>query len=157
MTAKTADLELPGGLDHSRMQNLLGYNIAQASIPSSKVFQRSIGRPFEISQVEFTILVLLHSNPGATGKQLCESLGAPAARMSLLLDRLSGRGWIVKTQSGQDKRLQHLQLSAEGEALVLKSLDVASTMENDLLSHLTKIEQVVLMELLRKVAARRKA
>lgn len=156
MTAKTDNLELPGGLDHSRMQTLLGYNIAQASIPSSKVFQRAIGRPFGISQVEFTILVLLSSNPGATGKQLCASLGTTAARMSLLLDRLAERGWIVKTQSGQDKRLQHLQLKPEGDALVRKTLHVAATMENDLLRHLTKVEQAVLMELLRKVAAQRK-
>jgi len=156
MTSKLNDLELPGGLDHSKMQKLLGYNLAQASIPSSKVFQRLIGRPLGLSQVEFSILVLLSSNPGCTGKQLCDSLGTSAARMSLLLDRLAGRMWIEKTQSGLDKRLQYLELTPAGEELVHKSFGLASSMEVDVLSHLTKIEQVLLTELLIKVAAQRK-
>ena len=32
------DANLPGHLDHGRMRKLLGYNLAQAAIPSFKIF-----------------------------------------------------------------------------------------------------------------------
>lgn len=155
MSSRNADFDLPGRLDHSQMQKLLGYNIAQASIPTSRIFQQSLGGPLGVSQIEYTILVLIHSNPGATGKQLCQSLDTTAARMSLLLDRMADRGWMTKAQSTDDKRSFHLNLTAAGTQFVSRALEVAEGMERDLLAHLTKAEQAILMELLRKVANQR--
>jgi DNA-binding MarR family transcriptional regulator len=153
---KTADVDLPGGLNHERMHTLLGYNLAQACIPSFKVFEKYIGKPLEVTQVEYTVLVLIDSNPDATSKQLCQSLGTAAARMSLIIDRLADRKYLTKTQSLVDKRVQHLRLTRSGKAFVDKAEGIAASMENELLRHLTKVEQAVLMELLRKVAVHRK-
>jgi len=144
--------EIPGGLDHSKLLTLLGYNLAQASVPTLRIFVSNIGKPFKVTQVEFSILVLIHSNPGATSKQLCQALASSAARMSLLLDRLSERDLIAREQSDVDKRFQHLRLSKSGEQLVGKALDIASTMETDLLNSLSRGERLVLMELLWKIA-----
>lgn len=157
MTGNADDHELPGGLDHSRMQTLLGYNLAQASIPTLKVFERHIGKPLGVTQVEYTVLVLIDSNPDVTGKQLCASLSTAAARMSLILDRLAERDLVAKKQGDDDKRVQHLRLTKSGKAFVEKAQGIAATMENDLLRPLTGVEKAVLMELLRKVAAQRKA
>lgn len=143
---------IPGGLDHSKLLTLLGYNLAQASVPTNRIFDAYIGKPFRVTQVEFSILVLIHSNPDATSKQLCQAMASSAARMSLLLDRLNGRGLIAREQSEVDKRFQHLRLSKSGEQLVGKALDIACTMETDLLNGLSRGERVVLMELLWKVA-----
>lgn len=131
---------------------LLGYNLAQASVPTLRIFDAHIGKPLRVTQVEFSILVLIHGNPDATSKQLCQALATAPARMSLLLDRLNGRGLIARVQSEMDKRVQHLRLSRSGEALVQKSLAIASTMETDLLRNLSKGERTVLMELLWKIA-----
>lgn len=149
------NLDVPGRLDHSQMQKLLGYSIAQASIPTSRIFQQSLGAPLGVSQVEYTILVLIQSNPGATSKQLCLSLDTTAARMSLLLDRMADRGWVEKSQSMDDKRSFHLGLTAAGSTFVKRALAVAETMERELLGHLTKVEQTILMELLAKIASQR--
>lgn len=139
-------------MDHSKLLALLGYNLAQASVPTLRIFDSNIGKPLRVTQVEFSILVLIHSNPDATSKQLCQALATAPARMSLLLDRLNGRGLIARSQSEVDKRMQHLRLSKSGEAFVSKSLAIASDMEGDLLRSLSKGERVVLMELLWKIA-----
>ncbi|MBS0341200.1 MAG: MarR family transcriptional regulator [Proteobacteria bacterium] len=152
MTEPHIEHELPGGLDHSKLLALLGYNLAQASVPTLRIFDSHIGKSLGVTQVEFSILVLLHSNPGATGKQLCQALATAPARMSLLLDRLGGRDLIARVQSDVDKRVQHLRLSRSGESLVQKALAIASTMEADLLHNLSKGERTVLMELLFKIA-----
>ncbi|MEJ2676410.1 MAG: hypothetical protein P8011_14705 [Acidihalobacter sp.] len=47
------------GLDQSCLQHVLGYQLAQAEIPTSKIFARSIGKPLGLRPVEFTILLLL--------------------------------------------------------------------------------------------------
>ncbi|MBO9513005.1 MAG: MarR family transcriptional regulator [Variovorax sp.] len=153
MTGHDHDPALPGGLDHSKLLVLLGYNLAQASIPTGKIFQTRIGKPLALTQVEFSVLLLIHSNPGVTGKQLCQSLATAAARMSLVLDRLMGRGLIDKEQSGTDKRVQHLRLSKAGQRLADKALAIAGTMETDLLRRLSKGEQAMLMEMLLKIAS----
>ena len=54
---------LPGGLDHGKMRGLLGYNLAQAAIPSLKIFNKRIGEPFQLRRIDFTILMLVASNP----------------------------------------------------------------------------------------------
>lgn len=157
MNPKTTDHDLPGGLDHSLMQTLLGYNIAQASIPTTRVFDKNLGKPLGLSQVDYTTLVLIKANPDATGKKLCQSLNTAAARMSLILDRLAERGLILRVQSGEDKRVQHLKLTKEGKSLVDKALGIAASMEDELFKHLTKVEKVILMELLMKVASHRRS
>lgn len=157
MSAKSVSHELPGGLDHGLMQTLLGYNMAQASIPTGRVFDANIGKPLGLSQVEYTTLVLIRSNPEVTGKKLCLALNHAAARMSLILDRLSERGLVARTQSGEDKRVQNLRLTRQGASLVEKALAIAASMEDDLLRCLTKVEKAVLLELLQKVASQRKA
>ncbi|MCS7100202.1 MAG: hypothetical protein NZL99_00750, partial [Burkholderiaceae bacterium] len=48
-------------LDEGAMQRLLGYNLAQAAIPTSRIFRLRIG-PLGLTQVEFTVLILLLTN-----------------------------------------------------------------------------------------------
>ena len=144
--------DLLGQLDHSKLVNLLGYLLAQASVQTNKIFDTQVARPLQLTQLEFSILVLVHCNPGTTSKQLAQALATVPARMSLLLDRLDGRSLICREQSVVDKRFQHLTLSNSGVALVNKALSISTTMEEALLRHLTRGERTVLMELLWKVA-----
>ena len=61
---------LPGGLDHGSMRGLLGYNLAQAAIPSFKIFKKRIGEPFQLRRIDFTILMLVASNPNVTQRHV---------------------------------------------------------------------------------------
>ncbi len=147
---------LPGGLDHSKMMRLLGYNLAQASIPSGKVFEREIGQPLQLRQVEFSILMLLSSNSDVTQKQLSLALNVPAPNLTVILDRMEQRELLERTRSTTDRRVQYVALSRKGTALLRKAEGIAATMERDLLRHLTPAEQGILFELLKKVAIHRR-
>ena len=147
---------LPGGLDHGRMQKLLGYNLAQAAIPSSRIFAKRIGEPFQLRRLDFTILMLVAANPGVTQRQMSLALDVSAPRLTLVFDKLEERKLITRTRSEDDRRKQYIALTREGAALVKKADQVADGMEKELLGHLTEVERTTLFELLEKVAIHRR-
>jgi DNA-binding MarR family transcriptional regulator len=150
------DSVLPGGLDHSRMQKLLGYNLAQAAIPSFRIFVKRIGEPFQLRRLDFTILMLVAANPGVTQRQMSIALDVSAPRLTLVCDKLEERELITRTRSEDDRRKQFIALTRKGAALVKKAEHVADGMEKELLGHLTEVERTVLFQLLEKVAAHRR-
>ena len=91
-TPSDRDTSLPGGLDHGRMRGLLGYNLAQAAIPSLKIFNKRIGEPFQLRRIDFTILMLVASNPDVTQRQMSLALDVSAPRLTLVCDKLVERG-----------------------------------------------------------------
>jgi len=150
------DANLPGHLDHGRMRKLLGYNLAQAAIPSFKIFQKRIGEPFELRRIDFTILMLVASNPHVTQRQMSLALEVSAPRLTLVCDKLEERELITRTRSDHDRRKQYIALTRKGTALVRKAERIADHMEKELLGHLTELEQTMLFQLLEKVAIHRR-
>ena len=144
------------GLDQGCLSHLLGYQVVQADIPLKKVFFKHIGEPLGLRPVEFTILVLLASNPGATGKQLAQTLAVTAPQITILLDRLSEKGWLERVRSEKDRRAQNIHLTPAGEQLARHAQQASKTMENDVLRHLSAGGRAMLLELLQKVARHRR-
>ena len=146
------DKQKTPGLDQSCLQHLLGYQIARADVPTRRAFAEHIGRPLELSPVEFSSLVLLAFNPGTTPKQLAEALAMVAPAVTVLLDRLEKRGLIERARSDSDRRAQIVSLTAAGQALALKAHALSMDMERDVLGALSAAERAILIELLQKVA-----
>lgn len=151
------DSGLPGRLDHGRMRRLLGYNLAQAAIPSYKIFHLHIGEPFQLRRIDFTILMLIASNPNVTQRQMSLALDVAAPRLTLVCDKLVERGLISRTRSEDDRRKQYLALTRKGADLVRKTDRIADRMEQELLGHFTDLERALLFQLLEKVAIHRGA
>lgn len=147
---------LPGGLDHGKMRSLLGYSLAQAAIPSLKIFNKRIGEPFQLRRIDFTILMLVASNPNVTQRQMSLALDVSAPRLTLVCDKLVERELITRTRSEEDRRKQTIALTRKGAALVRKAERIADGMESELLGHLSDLERVQLFELLEKVARHRR-
>ncbi len=156
-TTKHRESGLPGGLDHGRMQKLLGYNLAQAAIPSFKIFEKRIGEPFQLRRLDFTILMLVASNPHVTQRQMSLALDVSAPRLTIVCDKLVERELISRTRSESDRRKQYIALTRKGASLVRKADRVADHMEEELLGHLSDLEKTLLFQLLEKVAVHRHA
>lgn len=138
------------------MLRLLGYNLAQAAIPTTKAFRKHIA-PLGLTQVEFTVLTLLATNAGVTQLQLGRALGAAPSNLTNLLGRLEAKRLIQRRRSSHDARAQTIALTRAGIALAKKAAGRASGMEDNLLRHLSEGEQSILFELLQKVARLRHA
>lgn len=148
---------ISAGLDQSCLQHVLGYQLAQAEIPTGKIFARSIGKPLGLRPVEFTILLLLAHNRDVTQKQLAQALAVAASGMTVLLDRLAARGLVARERNAGDRRSQFVRLTGEGETLAQRAYEISLGMEQELLRHLSAAEKAMLFELLFKVAKHRRA
>ncbi|MBU3647854.1 MAG: MarR family transcriptional regulator [Limnohabitans sp.] len=152
---KAPEPKLLGHLEHGAMLNLLGYHLAQASIPTNSAFKKHISDVHQLNKVEFTTLMLLKENQNLTPKRLSLALNMPASNLTLLLDRIEKRKLIERNQSIDDRRVQNISLTPSGTKLTEKLKKVCNVMEDDILSHITKAEQEILFELLRKIARHR--
>ena len=143
-------------LDQSRLTHLVGYAASRAAIELKKTFARHLG-PLELKAVEFSILVLVASNPQVNQRQLGEALDVSAPNMAITLDRMAERGCIERVRATHDRRAQLIHLTPAGRDLVKRAEKIAATMENESLAVLSAAERALLIELLLKVARGRAA
>ncbi len=155
-TGSAAPRDPATDLDDSRLTCLVGYAASRASIELKKSFARAIG-PFGVKASEFSILMLLAANADVNQKQLGRSLEISPPNMAVTLDRMAGRGWIERVRSTRDRRSQQIHLTDAGRELVRKTEKISRSMEQSALAVLSEAERALLIELLLKVAAGRKA
>lgn len=144
------------GLQDERLRRLLGYSLAQATIPTSNLYRKHVGETFSLRPVEYSLLVLLDANPDVTPKQLAKALSVSVPYLTVTLDRLEERGLLGRSRSEVDRRSANVRLTRSGRELVRKAEAVATQMESELLSHLSPGERVLLFELLDRLATHRR-
>ena len=59
---KIQEPTLPGHLNQGAMLNLLGYHLAQASIPTDATFKKYVNEPYQLNKLEFSSLMLIQAN-----------------------------------------------------------------------------------------------
>jgi DNA-binding MarR family transcriptional regulator len=145
-------------LSEARVRTIVGYQLAQATIVTNQVFDERVGRRGGLRRVEFTILALVHGNPGVTARQLARALTVTPPNIAIWLDRLESRGLLERERSSRDARMQNILLTRSGAALVERSVQALLDGEQAVLDSLSDAERAMLVELLHKVAlARRRA
>lgn len=142
-------------LDQSGLMHLVGYASTRASLELKKSFRRHMGEPLGLKAVEFSVLVLVDSNPEVNQKQLGLALDVSAPNLAVTLDRMVAQGWVRRERSERDRRAQLIRLTPEGQALARRARDIARHMEDDALAVLSPAEQALLLELLQRVARQR--
>lgn len=135
---------------------IVGYQLAQASIVTSQVFDERVGRLGELRRGEFTVLALVQGNPDVTARQLARALAVTPPQIAIWLDRLEQRGLVARTRSERDARMQHVRLTRAGTALVDASTRALLEGEQAALATLSTAERAMLVELLHKVALARR-
>lgn len=139
------------------MHDLLGYQLAQASIVTTAAFLRRVAKPMGLGPVEFTILHLVKENQDVTTSRLARALAITPPAITAWIGKLEQRGWVRREPSANDRRSQHLRLTREGDALVSGALKALLDEDDATLTHLSAAERGMLLELLRKVAHHRGA
>ena len=137
-------------LDQSRLTHLVGYAASRAAIELKKVFAKQLG-PMQLKASEFSLLVLVASNPKVNQKQLGQALDISPPNMAVTLDRMAERGWIERVRSTRDRRAQQIHLTPAGRVLAERTRRISATMEEPALAALSRAERALLIELLRKI------
>lgn len=155
-TASPAAIQTPEGhLAEDSLSQVTGYQLAQASVMTNRVFDAQVRGPLGLRQVEFTLLALALDNPGVTPVRMAKALALTPASITMAVDRLSGLGLIRREASTTDRRAQHLVLTPDGERVASEAIQKVREGEGLRLAALTPAERLMLLELLRKVAQAR--
>ena len=153
-----ANASASSGLDLGVLGQVLGFHLARAAVETYALFERHVGKPFQLRKVEYSLLLLLLANAGPspklTPKLLGSALALTAPNLTLLVDRLVQRDLVRRERSLTDRRSQHIVLTDAGRMLAMQSAAAAPGMERELLARLSPVERLMLIELLRKVADR---
>lgn len=147
--ADNGDLLRLGPLDE-----LLGFHLARAALTTTALFERHIGRPFSLSKVEYSMLMLILANGPLNPKRLAQTLALTPPKMTMLLDRMEGRGLVRRERSEIDRRSQNVVLTDEGEHIANRSAAAAAASETALNYRLSPAERAMLFELLGKISTR---
>ncbi|MDT7835765.1 MarR family winged helix-turn-helix transcriptional regulator [Aquabacterium sp. OR-4] len=150
MATRTAGQALSLGA----LEEVLGFHLATATVTTMDTFYRHVGEPLNLRKVEYSLLLLLLANGPLPPKRLGQALALSAPNLTLLLDRLQQRELIRRERSEADRRSHNVVLTPEGQRVAEAGATAAVPMERELDSRLTRAERLMLIELLRKVAAR---
>ena len=99
------------------LDGLLGYALRRAQLA---VFQDFIlkMKGFELRPAQFSVLAIIHANPGLKQSRVSEALGINRANFVALLDELEKRKLARRAPSEGDRRSNALYLTSKGETFL---------------------------------------
>ena len=108
-------------------------------------------REFGVNVTEWRIMSLLAIEPGIPASRICHVIGFDKGPVSRTLGAMEKRGLIAIRTDPNDGRTHSISLTAKGRATHDKVIIAAFERERRLLSCLSKDEQEVLIDLLRRL------
>ncbi|MDI9332001.1 MAG: MarR family transcriptional regulator [Alphaproteobacteria bacterium] len=138
------------GIDTSFLEGLLGYNARRAALVIIEHFVRGMAE-FDLRPVDFSVLSVIHHNPGVTSRELCASLNLLPPNLVGLIRGLEQRGLIERQPHPLDRRAQGLHATAAGIELMQQAETRASSIEREVATRLSPQEQAQLIEMLQRI------
>lgn len=108
-------------------------------------------REFGVNVTEWRIMSLLAIEPGIPASRICLVIGFDKGPVSRTLSAMEKRGLIAIRTDPNDGRTHSISLTAKGRATHDKVIVAAFERERRLLSCLSRNEQEVLIDLLRRL------
>ena len=122
---------------------------------SNKV-SNSFTRKLESSGVtvaEWVVLRMMHEcGPTVSPSEVAQRTGLTRGAVSKLVERVTKKDLVVRTESKTDRRYQEIKLTPKANRLVPKLTKLAQENDAEFFSCLTPSEQKTLVRLLKKVA-----
>ena len=137
-------------VDTSYLQTLLGYNARRAALSIIGVFLERLA-VYGLKPVDFSVMSVIHHNPGVTSRQLCASLNILPPNLVGLIQSLESRGLIERKPHPTDGRAVGLHPTPKGVSLMQQAEATAYELEIDASSKLTPKQRQTLVSLLQKI------
>jgi len=129
---------------------LPGHLIRRAHQASTAYFAEECGG--ELTAVQYAALVTIGAHPGIDATRLSEIIYFDRSTIGDVLDRMEGKGWILRQSTPNDRRIKLLELSPLGHAVLVQVEPGIRRVQERLLAGLTGAEAKTLVRLLAKMA-----
>lgn len=139
-------------LDRGLLPSLMGYALRRTQSAVFADFAATFASAGEaLTPGEFGLLVLVDRNAGLSQMALARALGIDRSTLVPILDRLQGRGLLVRRRSPTDGRTHALALTPVGAKALARFAKLVRAHETRIASALSTAETRTLIELLEKV------
>jgi DNA-binding MarR family transcriptional regulator len=116
---------------------------------SSAYFAEECG---DLTAVQYAALVTIGAHPGIDATRLSEIIYFDRSTIGDVLDRMEGKGWILRQSTSDDRRIKRVELSPAGLAVLRQVEPGVRRVQERLLAGLTAAEAKTLVRLLAKMA-----
>ena len=147
---RTPSASAADAVDTRYLQTLLGYNARRAALSIISVFLERLA-VYGLKPVDFSVMSVIHHNPGVTSRQLCASLNILPPNLVGLIQSLESRGLIERKPHPTDGRAVGLHPTDKGVSLMQQAEVTAYELEIDASSKLTAHQRQTLVQLLQKI------
>ena len=137
-------------IDMGLLPDLIGFNLRCAQLALFQHFSASVGKD-GISAPQFGTLLLIEANPDISQSAIAQALRFDRSTLVQIIDRLEGRGLVVRNVSPTDRRSHALRLTDKGAEELAGLKDMAQAHEADVARALNVDERAQLIALLAKV------
>ncbi len=149
MSEKPPDLAIEK-VDTTYLESLVGYNARRAALVIIDAFLEHMA-VYALRPVDFSVLSLIHHNPGITSRQLCATLNIQPPNLVGMVKALENRSLLTRRPHPNDGRAVGLHLSSTGKKLVQAAERTAAQLETAATARLSPAEHKTLMRLLQKI------
>jgi len=129
----------------------LGYLLRQASHAVRQRMERSLGE-IGVTPPQFLVLTMIASYPGASGADMARLTFLTPQTVSLIVANLERAGAIARRPHQVHGRIQHLDLTEAGSALLAQARERAHAIEATLLAGMDAAEERIIRAWLVRVA-----
>jgi DNA-binding MarR family transcriptional regulator len=137
-------------IDMGLLPDLIGFNLRCAQLSLFQHFSSTVGKD-GISAPQFGTLLLIEANPDISQSAIAEALRFDRSTLVQIIDRLEGRGLVVRNVSPTDRRSHALRLTEKGAAELAGLKEIAQSHEADVAAALDDDERAQLILLLAKL------
>jgi DNA-binding MarR family transcriptional regulator len=146
--------ERPSGSASSRRPARIGFLLSQLGAHAAEVFAAHV-KELGLTPSEAGVVRIIAGTPDLTQRELADVLGATQSRVVALVDGLERKGLATRTRSTTDRRVQHVDLTPAGRALLPRLRSAAEAQETALTDGLTPTQVEQLYTLLGELSALR--
>lgn len=139
-------------IDLDNLQDLIGYAIRRAQLAVFQSFKEKMG-DLAITTAQFSVLRVVHDNPGLNQTALANALGVETPRMVLILDELEKRDLVARVASTMDRRSRAIYLTEEGGRMLTILEARAEEHDREMVERLRGDDREMLARMLRNLAA----
>lgn len=127
-----------------------GYVLRRAQVALFENFINTF-KPLGLRPAQFSVLLVVHANPGRRQSEIAAALGIRQANLVGLIDELDRRGLTKRKRLAADRRSHALTLTSKGKALLKTAIAMQARFEQHLVAALGASEHARLIAVLVKL------
>jgi DNA-binding MarR family transcriptional regulator len=132
------------------LNDYIGYWLRRAQVWAVAGFLETM-KELELRPTQFSVLIVIHENPGIRQTEVCAALGLQKANFVPLLNELQRRGLAIRKTGVPDRRSSALYLTPQGETLLQRANELHAGWERHIAERLGPKGQEQLRDLLQKL------